>query len=73
MFAPRWKDPDGDAGPSGELAVFAEVILQVLRDLASIRREIQYSNWLKVIELKSNGLYDDEKMRDDLKQFRLED
>ena len=73
MFTPRWKGSEPERGPTNDLAVFSELILQVLKDLGSINKELKYSNWLRVIELKSSGLYDECQMREDFKQFGLEE
>jgi hypothetical protein len=73
MFTPRWREPEGEPLPNRDLSAFVELVLQVLRDLHAIHKEVKYSNWLKLIELKSNGLYDECRMKDDFKHFGLEE
>jgi hypothetical protein len=72
MIAPRWNRPEDGALPKNDLNVFAELVLQLLRHLGSINKELKYANYLRVIELKSAGLYDDDQLREDVKQFGLE-
>lgn len=55
-----------------DLGEFVEVIITALRDLRAMSKELKYSNWLKMIELKSQGLYDHQQMAEDFKHFGLE-
>jgi hypothetical protein len=62
------------AGGSGNLDLdrFSELIIATLRDLHSVNKELKYLNWLKMIELKSKGIYTDEQMIKDFKDFELD-
>ncbi|MHC4598835.1 MAG: hypothetical protein ACYS47_07515 [Planctomycetota bacterium] len=55
-----------------DLDGLAEYLLTALRKLGSINKELKYSNWLKMIELKSKGIYDENQLKQDMKHFGLE-
>ena len=55
-----------------DLDGLADLILNALKDLKSINKELKYSNWLKLIELKSQGLYDHKQLKEDVEHFGLD-
>ncbi|MHC5079742.1 MAG: hypothetical protein ACYTHN_12030 [Planctomycetota bacterium] len=69
-----WKRGDLSGWPQRENDYdgLAEFLLNTLRNLHSINKELKYSNWLKMIELKAKGLYDEAQLKQDLRHFGLE-
>jgi hypothetical protein len=55
-----------------DLERFSEILIATLKDLHSINKELKYMSWLKMIELKSKGMYTDEQMIKDFKDFELD-
>jgi hypothetical protein len=55
-----------------DLDGLTEFLLTALKNLGSINKELKYSNWLKMIELKSKGIYDEDQLKQDMKHFGLE-
>lgn len=63
----------GDGPPrENDLDGLTEILLDAMKNLGSINKELKYSNWLKMIELKSKGLYDENQLRQDMNHFGLE-
>ena len=55
-----------------QLERFTELVIATLKDMHSINKELKYLNWLKMVELKSKGIYSDEQMIKDFKDFELD-
>jgi len=55
-----------------DLERFMEILIATLKDLHSMNKELKYLSWLKMIELKSKGMYTDEQMIKDFKDFELD-
>ena len=69
-----WKRSGFDDGSqqNSDIDGLVTILMKAIRDLGSINKELKYSNWLKMIELKANGLYDEDQLKQDLKHFGLE-
>ncbi len=62
----------GEKKTRDDLDRFTELLIATLKDLHSINKELKYLSWLKMIELKSKGMYNDEQMIKDFKDFDLD-
>jgi len=72
MFSSRFGGNESSPFPDHDITALAEMLLKAIQDLGSIQKELKYSNWLKMIELKSKGLYDENQLRQDMNHFGLE-
>jgi len=72
MLSFRRGGNDFNPGPESDISQLVEIMISAIRDLKSMSKELKYSNWLKMIELKSKGLYDHKQMAEDFKHFGLE-
>ncbi|GEM_PF-2633408 len=73
MYSFHRRDLDnGGSSRERDLEGLAEVLLTALKDIKSMGKELKYANWLKIIELKAQGLYDHKQLKEDLQHFDLD-
>jgi hypothetical protein len=72
MFSSRFGGNGGSPFPDPDFSGLADLLLKAIQDLGAMQKELKYSNWLKMIELKAKGLYDEDQLRKDLQHFGLE-